>query len=101
MRTRIIVQLIGLLAVASFFYGFFDAQVTAFMTIQVKYGFALFLLVIVYALAIMYERKYQSLRNNSADHWEETHRLECEIARLHETIVKLKTKPVTKPKRKK
>lgn len=101
MRHRIIVQLIGLLAIAFFFYGFFDKEVTAFMTIQVKYGLSLFLLVIVYAAAIMYQQKYYGYKNSSADHWEETNKLEREIDRLHDTIVKLKSKPVTKPKRKK
>jgi hypothetical protein len=90
MRKRIVVQIVAIIAIAMFFAGYFDTEVTAFLTIKVKYGIALFTLTILYAWAIYMQHELARLQSCSQSHYEESELQADEIRRLHSTILKLK-----------
>ena len=89
MRKRILIQLIAVLAIAMFFSGYYDTEVTAFLTLNVKYGLALFFLTILYAYSAFMYYELETNTRIRRDQYEIDEAHDTEVARLHETIIEL------------
>lgn len=91
MRKRTVIFMLTLLALAMFPLGYFDKEVTAFFTLQIKYGVSLVLLTGLYFYCIRLEMRVNRLRAFASEADERYFAALRENQRLHETICKIKT----------
>jgi hypothetical protein len=111
-RIKVAAYLVLIIAVSMFFYGFFDTEVTAFLTIKVKYGISLFILTLLYSYSLYLQYKNERYKQeiyDAPDEWtirgkyqEKIDELEeskealrrehlIETSRLLDTIIKIKS----------